>query len=110
MAFISSLAIVGRKTERESVSYRSELIQVAAVALAAVQVVDQGTTHLDSPEGARQLRILLREVGIERERQELKWGPQTHNRAWWLTILAEEFGEAARAVLEDSVQCPPTKK
>jgi len=32
----------------------------------------------------------------------MKWGPQSHPRAWWLTILAEEFGEAARAVLEDN--------
>jgi len=32
----------------------------------------------------------------------MKWGSQSHPRAWWLTILAEEFGEAARAVLEDN--------
>ena len=83
-------------------SYRSELIQVAAVALAAVQVEDGGSTETNSIAGHSALRNLLEEVRFERGRQEVKWGPQTHDRSWWLTILAEEFGEAARAVLEDS--------
>ena len=81
-------------------SYRSELIQVAAVALAAVQCEDSGTTHIDVRSSL--LDELLQEVANERVRQEMKWGPQSHPRAWWLTILAEEFGEAARAVLEDN--------
>ena len=83
-------------------SYRSELIQVAAVALAAAQVVDMGSTEINSREGYAQLCTLLNEVSDERKRQEEKWGSQTHDPSWWLTILAEEFGEAARAVLEEA--------
>ena len=82
-------------------SYRSELIQVAAVALAAVQAESRGSTETNSDAGRDKLHALLDEVRSERERQEAKWGPQTHDRSWWLTILAEEFGEAARATLED---------
>ena len=83
-------------------SYRSELIQVAAVALAAVQVADMGSTEIESARGWTSLSALLDNVAAERLRQEKKWGAQTHDPSWWLTILAEEFGEAARAVLEDT--------
>ena len=83
-------------------SYRSEMIQVAAVALAAVQVDDLGSTELDSLLGRNNLTGLLDEVRRERERQEDKWGAQNHEPSWWLTILAEEVGEAARDVLESA--------
>jgi len=33
----------------------------------------------------------------ERERQQQKWGVQTHSIMEWLTILGEEFGEACKA-------------
>lgn len=37
----------------------------------------------------------------ERARQDAKWGAdQHHDPHLWTTILAEEFGEVARAVLE----------
>jgi NTP pyrophosphatase (non-canonical NTP hydrolase) len=36
----------------------------------------------------------------ERQRQLDKWGVQTHNMMEWMTILAEEFGEACRAANE----------
>lgn len=35
---------------------------------------------------------------VERSRQEEKWGEQNHHPIEWLAILAEEFGETARAV------------
>ncbi len=43
--------------------------------------------------------MVLRDVARERERQDEKWGPQSHSPEWWLAILAEEVGEAAQEVL-----------
>ena len=79
-----------------SSNYRDELIQVAAVAVAAIQCLDRGTT--DSPEYDE---AILREVGAERCKQEVKWGAQAHTPMKWLTILHEETGEVARAILEN---------
>lgn len=41
-------------------------------------------------------------VKAERVRQDEKWGRDFEGRhdAFWLTILGEEFGEVARAILE----------
>jgi NTP pyrophosphatase (non-canonical NTP hydrolase) len=39
------------------------------------------------------------DIATERERQDNKWGVQDHDPAVWLSILAEETGEVARAVL-----------
>jgi NTP pyrophosphatase (non-canonical NTP hydrolase) len=36
----------------------------------------------------------------ERKRQDAKWGIQNHDPFKWLTILTEEVGEAAKAILE----------
>ena len=36
----------------------------------------------------------------ECNRQDEKWGEQNHEAAVWLTILAEEVGESARAILD----------
>lgn len=44
---------------------------------------------------------VLAEVGIERERQDAKFGQQNHHPSRWLDILMEEVGEAA----EVSAQC-----
>lgn len=82
-------------------SYRSELIQVAAVALAAIQVEDAGSTALDTL-GRNNLQAVLSEVAAERERQEAKWGAQKHKPAMWAAILAEEFGEAVDEIKESS--------
>lgn len=83
-------------------SYRSELIQVAAVALAAVQNLDSGSTELKGSTlgGFPDLSYYLVEVGNERHRQEKKWGAQNRVPVMWMTILMEEVGEAARAILE----------
>jgi NTP pyrophosphatase (non-canonical NTP hydrolase) len=43
---------------------------------------------------------ILLEVAGERGNQLKKWGVQRHTDAVWLTILHEETGEAARAILE----------
>lgn len=46
------------------------------------------------------LDLVLDEVGQERVRQDAKWGQQNHFPSKWLAILAEEFGEVARAICE----------
>jgi hypothetical protein len=40
------------------------------------------------------------DIQIERNRQDLKWGIQNHTLIVWLAILAEEFGEASKAINE----------
>ena len=39
----------------------------------------------------------------ERERQNKKWGLQEHEGHAWLGILAEEFGEVAKAINENDM-------
>jgi NTP pyrophosphatase (non-canonical NTP hydrolase) len=46
---------------------------------------------------------LIDEILQERKRQDLRWGQQNHGPEFWLLILLEEIGEAARAVLEGQV-------
>ena len=45
-------------------------------------------------------KTVLMEVGLERCKQDRKWGVQDHSPADWLMILGEEFGEASKAALE----------
>lgn len=40
---------------------------------------------------------ILKEITQERDRQQLKWGIQTHSIAEWLMILGEEYGESCKA-------------
>jgi hypothetical protein len=88
-------------------NYRTELVQVAAVALAAAQLRDTDTTRLDigsreGSQGAIAFNILLTDVRIERERQEIKWGARTSRDAppaFWLAVLLEEVGEVAEEIL-----------
>lgn len=79
-------------------SYRSELIQVAAVAIAAIQNLDSGKTTEYIPDE------ILDEVINERMSQEGKWGSQNHDPLMWLAILGEEYGEVARAILEKDIE------
>lgn len=44
----------------------------------------------------------IEEVLKERERQDEKWGIQTHLGHAWLGILTEEVGEVAKAINEDN--------
>lgn len=82
-------------------SLRDELIQVAAVACAIVEDLDEGSAEYMGESTAHaglQVRgfSVLCDVAEERHRQDKKWGPQHHGPAAWLAILAEEVGEAAR--------------
>lgn len=47
------------------------------------------------------LAVLLNQLVAERKQQDAKWGREFPDRtdADWLTILAEEVGESARAIL-----------
>lgn len=76
-------------------SYRQELIQAAAVAVAAVECHDCGAAS-----SGAYTDTVLQEVFEERRRQDKKWGVQSHAPDRWLTILHEETGEVARAILE----------
>ena len=41
-------------------------------------------------------------IQSERNAQDEKWGEQRHTDEKWLTILLEEIGEAAKAILEEN--------
>ncbi len=44
---------------------------------------------------------IIDEILAERERQDEKWGPdRTLHPLYWLAILTEEVGEAAKATIE----------
>lgn len=44
--------------------------------------------------GDAQARVIV-DVLVERERQDAKWGVQSHAPAVWMLIIGEEVGEAA---------------
>ncbi len=46
------------------------------------------------------LSDLMGLVSAENYRQIRKWGVQDHDPGWWMTILTEEVGELAEAILE----------
>jgi hypothetical protein len=56
---------------------------------------------IESPR--RQREVVADEVLTERARQDQKWGQQNHDDPLWLAILAEEFGEVAKDVVENQV-------
>lgn len=87
-------------------TYRHELVQVAASAIAAITVLDTGCTFLmpfleeDEP-----LKRIFADVCAERQYQENKWGVRYENERgalplFWLAVIGEEVGEACAAVLE----------
>ena len=47
------------------------------------------------------LQILIDKVGLENNRQLLKWGIQTREPAEWLMYTTEELGEVAKAISEN---------
>jgi NTP pyrophosphatase (non-canonical NTP hydrolase) len=46
---------------------------------------------------------LMQEIADERIRQDAKWGEQNHYPARWVTILVEEVGEMAKAILNEDL-------
>jgi hypothetical protein len=77
-------------------SYRKELIQVAAVTVAMIEAHDRGAADLET------VGDVLVEVADERVNQNVKWGAQAHDPPVWLAILMEEVGEAAQAWLQQA--------
>jgi len=70
-----------------------------------------GTLHLetDAPSmtGADvtgQTFKVLHDVARERQRQDRRWGEQSHPPELWLAILTEEVGEVAKEIAESSVR------
>lgn len=43
---------------------------------------------------------VLELIRIERAKQDIKWGEQNHTDLYWLAIVAEEFGELSKAIVE----------
>lgn len=41
---------------------------------------------------------VIKDIRVERLRQDAKWGIQRHEYPVWLTILVEEVGEVAQAI------------
>lgn len=85
---------------------RAELIQVAAVAVAAIHDLDHGRTgypwHPTENVGRPWHSFvdeILTEIYTERCRQENKWGNQHHDPTVWMSILMEEVGEAAQEAM-----------
>lgn len=54
-------------------------------------------------------KTILAMVQDERDRQQGKWGIQSHSIPEWMTILGEEFGEACKAGLETEYRNAPLK-
>ena len=75
-----------------------ELIQIAAVAVAALEDLHHGDCDVTRQDG-RVTEAILNSVLAERVNQDLKWGPQHHATQSWMVILGEEFGEACTASL-----------
>ena len=106
-------------TAPELENFRTELIQAAAVAVAIVECIDYGVAnasrslemmvrksvdHTYQPTGefeSSQTNPVLQLVKDERYAQDKKWGPQSHDFAFWMSILGEEVGEAFKALNED---------
>lgn len=64
----------------------------------ATVILEAYETEIEAQAGFRQLTA-LGDVLDERTRQDVKWGEQNHDPAWYLTILMEEIGEVAKEML-----------
>jgi len=62
-------------------------------------MIDKVTRVIDSHCNESALKFIDM-VQQERERQDKKWGEQTHSLTGWFAILGEEFGEFAKEVVE----------
>jgi len=47
---------------------------------------------------------IFKRIQHKREEQDIKWKQRPHSFPFWVTILAEELGELAKAVLEDKLK------
>ena len=56
--------------------------------------------NYDLPKQLENFRAIAGEADQEYERQLKKWGLQSHDNLYWLGIVAEELGEAAKESIE----------
>ena len=86
-------------------SYYDELIQVAAVAVAAAENERYGSTSpVLTDSGYSTTWAVVDDVLNERDAQDAQWGiARIHPPELWLTVLGEEYGEACRAALEQHI-------
>ena len=83
-------------------NYQKELIQIAAVAIAALQTDLFGDTNPNRVvSGFPVMEDIFTELRKERRRQEDKFGVQARSKEKWMVILMEEVGEAAKDILEN---------
>ena len=92
-------------------NYQTEMIQSAAVIIAALTSDIDGQTGVPDPLDPRvatpRLMTTLKiqhAIHRERERQEETWGSQSHSRAFWLAILVEEIGEVAEELITNEFE------
>ncbi len=56
--------------------------------------------------------VILQAIQDERDRQDVKWGKASErklSKRYWLTILMEEVGEVAEAILENDCENYPVE-
>lgn len=69
----------------------------------AAQIAGEEISKIDSTDVIPPVQMLqILKTLNERRRQDAKWGEQNHNDYYWLGILTEEVGEAAKALIEMS--------
>ncbi len=92
-------------TPAELVDFRTELIQLAAVTVSAIEDMDYGEANayrsVSVSDHIPQVHEVLAEIEKERLRQDEKWGHQHHRMADWLAIIGGEYGEACMAYVDD---------
>lgn len=86
----------------------AELIQVMAVACASIENMRYGQASAEAwtPDDTMQGFAVLDHVFNERVAQDAKWGEQGHSRIEWAMILAEEIGEWAAELVDESAGDP----
>ncbi len=84
--------------------YMRDAFDIVSLSVTQVPYEDENSPDAllaeDSDDALQVTANVLLEVQAERVRQESKWGQQNHTPTGWLPILAEEFGEVARAICE----------
>lgn len=63
-------------------------------------MIEQGDLERKQLDWIKRVRELSNAVTNERLHQLGKWGYQRHSEVKWLAILAEEFGESAKATCD----------
>lgn len=63
---------------------------------------DCRTCSVAHPEMSDYRQLAIRQIRQELRRQDEQWGSRDHDTSMWLTILVEELGEVAKAVLDES--------